>query len=209
MRGVKSEPCCKILIDRSLVDNRHSFNERETPHRGSGHSGYASVRTPSRAGTASSAGRSYTGSELAALVQQRNAIKAQLHRVDAALAREAAFARTTPAPPARRHHCRAVAATLRSPSAPIARGWAAAGGWRRRPRRRATRTRRCPARCSPAATPSSRRACPAPRTSGRRCRRAVPETRRRRSRPRLGRPAAAHRRRARHGTEAGVVAKVL
>jgi len=66
----------------------------------SGHSGYASVRTPSRAGTASSAGRSYTGSELAALVQQRNAIKAQLHRVDAALAREAAFARTTPAPPA-------------------------------------------------------------------------------------------------------------
>ena len=64
----------------------------------SGHSGYASVRTPSRAGTASSAGRSYTGSELAALVQQRNAIKAQLHRVDAALAREAAFARTTPAP---------------------------------------------------------------------------------------------------------------
>ena len=65
----------------------------------SGHSGYASVRTPSREGTASSAGRSYTGSELAALVQQRNAIKAQLHRVDAALAREAAFARTTPAPP--------------------------------------------------------------------------------------------------------------
>ena len=54
----------------------------------SGHSGYASVRTPSRAGTASSAGRSYTGSELAALVQQRNAIKAQLHRVDVALARE-------------------------------------------------------------------------------------------------------------------------
>ena len=68
----------------------------------SGHSGYASVRTPSRVGTASSAGRSYTGSELAALVQQRNAIKAQLHRVDAALAREAAFIDVSGAPPRRR-----------------------------------------------------------------------------------------------------------
>ena len=69
----------------------------------SGHSLPTTVRTPSRVGTASSAGRSFTGSELAALVQQRNALVSQLHRVDAALAHEAAVeARATrsAAPPA-------------------------------------------------------------------------------------------------------------
>ena len=51
----------------------------------SGHSGYASVRTPSRVGTASSAGRSYTGSELAALVQQGQKLSFEQARELAAL----------------------------------------------------------------------------------------------------------------------------